>query len=49
MTLLALILMIFFNGCTSQRDVVNHYHRGGVKPTGKGELKKKQIRIDRTN
>lgn len=49
MCTLGFILMITFSGCITQKDVIKQYQRGGVKPTGKGELKRKQIRIDRTN
>lgn len=40
----ALLFWLLFSnlfGCVSNRDVVNNYHRGGVKPTGCSESKKK--------
>ena len=49
MTVLGTTLMIMFSSCVSRQDVINQYHKGGVKPTGKSELKRKQIKISRTS
>lgn len=47
--LLYVITMLILSACISSREVLRNYHRGGVKPAGRSELKHRHIKTSFTN